>query len=105
MATFNAVLCARERHLEADIRSGVLYTSDQAHHSVRKSAKLAGIMLDRVRLIRSDDCFRMDVSELAESIASDRRSGLRPFMVVSDGGDDEYWSGRPARCHRPTVSG
>ncbi len=33
MATFNAIVCARERHLGADIRRGVLYTSDQAHHS------------------------------------------------------------------------
>src|SRR5262249_54888258 len=43
MATFNAILCARERYLGADIRRGVLYTSDQAHHSILKSAKLAGI--------------------------------------------------------------
>ena len=52
MATFNAIVCARERHLGADIRRGVLYTSDQAHHSVLKSAKLAGVMPDRVRAIR-----------------------------------------------------
>ena len=42
MATFNAIVCARERYLGAEIRRGVLYTSDQAHHSVVKSAKLAG---------------------------------------------------------------
>src|SRR5438105_15760467 len=44
MATFNAIVCARERHLGADIRPGTLYTSDQAHYSVVKAAKLAGIM-------------------------------------------------------------
>ena len=53
MATFNAIVCARERYLGAEIRRGVLYTSDQAHHSVLKSAKLAGIMPDRVRPIVS----------------------------------------------------
>ncbi|HEV3138943.1 MAG TPA: pyridoxal-dependent decarboxylase, partial [Vicinamibacterales bacterium] len=36
MATFNAIVCARERHLGAEIRRGVLYTSDQAHHSILK---------------------------------------------------------------------
>src|SRR5258708_23306921 len=51
MATFNAIVCARERHLGPEIRRGVLYTSDQPHHSVLKSAKLAGIMPDRVRPI------------------------------------------------------
>ncbi len=59
MATFNAILCARERLLGADIRRGVLYTSDQAHHSVLKSAKMAGIMPDRVRAIPADDMYRL----------------------------------------------
>ena len=54
MATFNAILCARERHLGAEIRPGVIYTSDQAHHCVLKAAKIAGIMPDRVRAIPCD---------------------------------------------------
>ncbi len=86
MAMFNAVVCARERHLGADIRRGVLYTSDQAHHSVLKSAKLAGIMPDRVRAIGSDQRFRMSVDDLADAIAADRRAGLTPFAVVSTAG-------------------
>jgi aromatic-L-amino-acid decarboxylase len=86
MATFNAVVCARERHLGADIRRGVLYASDQAHHSVLKSAKLAGVMPDRVRPIPSDEQFRMRVDCLEEAIADDRRAGLTPFAVVSSAG-------------------
>jgi aromatic-L-amino-acid/L-tryptophan decarboxylase len=86
MATFNAIVCARERHLGADIRRGVLYTSDQAHHSVLKAAKLAGVMPDRVRAIESDDRYRLRVDALTEAIARDRRDGLRPFAVVSSAG-------------------
>jgi aromatic-L-amino-acid decarboxylase len=86
MATWNAILCARERHLGADIRPGVLYTSDQAHHSVLKAAKLAGVMPDRVRGIESDDCFHLRVDRLEEAIAADRRAGLTPFAVVSTAG-------------------
>ena len=86
MATFNAIVCARERHLGADIRRGVLYTSDQAHHSILKSAKLAGIMPDRVRPIDSDDRFRMRIDRLEETIAGDRRAGLTPFCVVASAG-------------------
>jgi aromatic-L-amino-acid/L-tryptophan decarboxylase len=86
MATFNAVLCAREQHLGADIRGGVLYASDQAHHCVVKSAKLAGIMPDRVRSIPSDAQFHMPVHALHEAIAADRAAGLTPFMVVSNAG-------------------
>jgi aromatic-L-amino-acid decarboxylase len=86
MATFNAIVCARERHLGVEIRRGVLYTSDQAHHSVLKSAKLAGVMPDRVRPIGSDDRFRMRVDRLTDAIAADRRAGLTPFAVVSSAG-------------------
>jgi aromatic-L-amino-acid/L-tryptophan decarboxylase len=86
MANWNAILCARERHLGADIRPGVLYTSDQAHHSVLKAAKLAGVMPDRVRAIESDACFRLRVDRLEDAIAADRRAGLAPFAVVSTAG-------------------
>jgi aromatic-L-amino-acid decarboxylase len=86
MATFNAIVCARQRLLGAEIRRGVLYTSDQAHHSIVKAAKLAGIMPDRVRVVESDDRFRLRVDRLAELIAVDRRLGLTPFAVVSSAG-------------------
>lgn len=86
MATFNAVLCAREKYLGAEIRRGVLYTSDQAHHCVIKSAKLAGIMPDRVRSIPSDAHFRVRMDALRAAIAQDRRDGLAPFMVVGNAG-------------------
>lgn len=86
MATFNAILCARERHLGANIREGTLYTSDQAHHSVVKAAKIAGIFHDRVRVIPTDQDFRMRPDALAEAIAEDRKRGMRPFMVASSAG-------------------
>jgi aromatic-L-amino-acid decarboxylase len=85
-ATFNAIVCARERHLGADFRTGVLYTSDQAHHSVAKSARLAGIFPDRVRAIACDAQHRLPIAALREAIAADRRAGLTPFAVVSTAG-------------------
>ncbi len=86
MANFNAILCARERHLGRDIRRGVMYTSTQVHHSVEKSAKLAGVFSDRVRSVGVDGQFRMRVDVLEEAIARDRRDGLVPFLVVSSAG-------------------
>jgi aromatic-L-amino-acid/L-tryptophan decarboxylase len=86
MATFNAIVCARERHLGADIRRGVLYASDQAHYSVVKAARLAGIMPDRVRSIESDSQYRLRMDGLADAVAADRRAGLTPFVVVSSAG-------------------
>jgi len=53
---------------------------------VLKSAKLAGVMPDRVRPIESDGAFRMRINRLREAVAADRRAGLTPFAVVSSAG-------------------
>ncbi len=86
MATLNAILCARERHLGTEIRRGTLYVSDQGHHCIEKAAKLAGIFHDRVRLVPSDAAFRMRTDTLAAMIAEDRAAGLQPFLVASSAG-------------------
>lgn len=86
MANFTAIVSARERLLGPHLRDGVLYTSTQTHHSVMKSAKLAGILPDRVREIGVDSDFRMRMSDLAAAVAEDRTRGLRPFIVVSNAG-------------------
>jgi aromatic-L-amino-acid decarboxylase len=86
MANFNAIVCARERHLGPRIRDGVLYTSTETHHSVQKSARLAGILADRVRSVPADAWFRVRVDRLEEAIRCDRADGLIPFMVVSNAG-------------------
>jgi aromatic-L-amino-acid/L-tryptophan decarboxylase len=86
MANFNAIVCARHRLLGPEIRRGVIYVSDQVHHSAVKSAKLAGIYPDRVRIVPVDQHFRIQVDALAEAIRRDRAGGLTPFMVVSTAG-------------------
>jgi aromatic-L-amino-acid/L-tryptophan decarboxylase len=85
-ATFNAIVCAREKLLGTNIRDGVLYTSSQAHHSVKKSARLAGIAADRVRMLPVDAAFRLRIDALSAAIAEDRAAGLVPFLVVSSAG-------------------
>jgi len=85
-ANCTAIVCARERSLGADIRPGVMYASDQVHHSVTKSSRLAGVMPDRIRSIPVDKDFRMRVDLLEAAIERDRRAGLVPFLVVSSAG-------------------
>jgi aromatic-L-amino-acid decarboxylase len=86
MANFTAIVCAREQRLGTDIRSGVLYASNQVHHSVMKSARLAGIRPDRVRVIPVDESFCMRVDALEAAIGADKAAGLKPFLVVSSAG-------------------
>ena len=86
MAMFNAIACAREKHLGNDIRAGTIYVSSQAHHCIVKAAKLAGIGPDRVRTVPVDGEFRIRIDALEQAIAADRAAGLKPFMVFSSAG-------------------
>ncbi|MGE0353748.1 MAG: aspartate aminotransferase family protein [Gemmatimonadales bacterium] len=64
----------------------VVYTSDQAHSSVVRAAWIAGIPREHVRLIGTDDEFRMNAGALRQAVAADRAAGLLPFMVVANAG-------------------
>ncbi|HEX7176246.1 MAG TPA: aminotransferase class I/II-fold pyridoxal phosphate-dependent enzyme [Pyrinomonadaceae bacterium] len=63
-----------------------IYVSDQVHLSIPKAADILGIGREQVRVVASDDNFRMDVRSLRESIERDARVGLRPFCVVASAG-------------------
>ncbi|MEW5850382.1 MAG: aminotransferase class I/II-fold pyridoxal phosphate-dependent enzyme [Myxococcota bacterium] len=86
MANLMAVITARRERLPENFLSGVLYTSDQAHHSVAKAAMLAGFPSRNVRALPSDESFRIRVDALEDAVASDRRAGLTPFMLVGSAG-------------------
>jgi aromatic-L-amino-acid decarboxylase len=59
----------------------VAYTSTQAHSSVEKAAKIAGIGRANLRQIEVDENYAMDPEILAKAIATDRESGRQPFFV------------------------
>lgn len=86
ISTLTAITTARETMLGTAIREGVVYVSEQTHHCVMKSARLAGIAPDRIRIVAVDAEYRMDVGALREAVAADRARGLRPFLVVSTAG-------------------
>ena len=84
-----ALLSARERATEFETnRNGVrsrlaAYTSTQAHSSVTKAAKIAGIGEDNLRLIEVDENFAMNPAALEKRIHEDRASGLTPAFVCA----------------------
>ena len=97
MASLTCLAAARQRALSRadwDVRKRglagapqlVLYTSDQGHSCLHKAAELLGIGSDHVRVIPSDDAYRMDVGALAEALAADRAQGLTPFCVCASAG-------------------
>jgi aromatic-L-amino-acid/L-tryptophan decarboxylase len=86
MANLTALVTARRERLPENFLSGTLYASDQTHHSVAKSALLAGFPPANVRSIPSDARFRIHLDELETRIEEDRQNGLAPFFLVGNAG-------------------
>jgi len=86
LANFMAVVTARRERLPEDFLRGVLYASDQVHHSVQKAAMLAGFPPQNVHAVASDARFRLNLEALRSAIAADRAAGQTPFLVVGNAG-------------------
>jgi aromatic-L-amino-acid decarboxylase len=86
LANLTALTAARHARLPPRFQDGVLYVSDQVHHSVVKAARVVGILPDHVREIPTDAAFKMRVDLLRDAIAQDRGAGRLPFCVVGNGG-------------------
>lgn len=95
MATLIALAAALNDKFPGDFRraglqSGhapmVVYTSEEAHRCVDKSAATLGIGLDNLRKIPVDKEFRMRVDLLEQAVREDRINGKHPFCVVAAAG-------------------
>jgi aromatic-L-amino-acid/L-tryptophan decarboxylase len=86
VANLSAIVTARATKLGEHFLDGTLYASEYAHHSVGKSAVVAGLPEEAVRAVPVDARMRMDVDALEEMLAGDRAAGRRPFMVVASAG-------------------
>jgi len=85
-AMLSMLVAAREAHLGDDSTGARLYLSDQAHHCVRKAARIAGLPRDAVRPVATSDGRRLDPEALAAAVVEDRSGGRRPFLVVANAG-------------------
>ena len=91
-ATLSSILAARHRitggrvNSDGDTSELVAYCTSQAHSSIEKGLRIAGIGTDRVRIVPHDESFAMIASELERMIEADRAAGLVPFWVCSTHG-------------------
>ena len=69
-----------------DLEKSVIYLSTQAHHSIDKAIRIAGLKECVIRYIPLDEGYRMKPSELDMSIISDRTSGLNPWLIIASAG-------------------
>ena len=106
-SSFTALLAAREQALPGSRNEGlaagepgvrpVVYQSDQAHSSIDKAVIAAGIGIDNIRRIESDEEFRMRPDMLERALASDREAGDVPVMVCATIGTTSTTSIDPVR--------
>jgi len=88
-ATLTAVICARERALEAPrenpvrLEDLVVYASGEAHSSVEKAVRIAGLSPGALRSVPTDDEFAMLPDALEEMIEADLVGGSFPACVVA----------------------
>src|SRR3954451_2164572 len=86
-ANLCAVLAGRERATQFDSNENgcdqrlTAYTSTQAHSSMEKAIKVAGMGRRNLRTIEVDEAFSMRSSALARAIDEDKRSGRVPCFV------------------------
>ena len=93
-ANLIALKCARDSVAAEIVDRGVrkapgdlvIYTSDQCHFSIEKSADILGLGREGVRKIPSDDRFHISLEMLRDAIARDRDAGLVPCCVVGVAG-------------------
>ena len=91
-ATLCAILAARERVTNFETNESgcrqnlVAYTSTQAHSSVEKGVKAAGIGRRNLRLIDVDATYAMIPEKLEAAILQDQQAGNVPFFVCAAAG-------------------
>ena len=88
LANLIAIVTARDAKQikAANIERSVIYLSEQAHHSIDKAIRIAGLGECIIRHLPLDEKYRIISAALDEQIASDKASGLNPFLVVASAG-------------------
>ncbi len=86
MANLCAVVAAREASGEKRLDRLRVYCTAQAHHSVLKALRTAGLSVEQLVTVPHDAAFRLDPIALAEKMHQDRVAGAVPFLVVANAG-------------------
>jgi len=88
-ASLASILAARWRatggavNASGDTSHLVAYATSQAHSSIEKGLRIAGIGTDRLRIVPHDDRFAMRPDELRRVVEADLAAGLVPFWACA----------------------
>ena len=83
LSNLTGMIAARNTRLtEEEYGIGTAYLSDQAHSSVKKGLRLMGLRKDQIRIIPSDDLYKIRLDLLEDAIREDMAAGRKPFLLI-----------------------
>ena len=85
-ANLTALACAREALVGSMRDDLVIYASDQAHSSIARAARALGFRPAELRVLPTDDEYRLRPDALEAAIAEDKRAGMTPLVVCASAG-------------------
>jgi glutamate/tyrosine decarboxylase-like PLP-dependent enzyme len=86
MANLTALASARGARLDQRGDRAVIYFSDQTHNSIEKGLRVLGFAREQIRILPSDEAYRLRIESLRQSVAEDRADGKLPFCVIANAG-------------------
>ena len=84
-ANLTALLVAREA-AGGPSPDSVMYVSDQAHSSLARTARAMGLLPHQVRVLPTDDRWRLAPDTVAAAVQADRGAGRIPFALCASAG-------------------
>lgn len=90
-ATLCSLLTAREKFQDHSVNNNGfpgeikfrVYCSTEAHSSIDKAVRIAGIGSENLIKVGVDENFAMQITELEESIKKDLKNGFKPLAVIA----------------------
>jgi len=84
-ANLTALLVAREA-VGGPSENSVVYVSDQGHSSLARTARAMGLRSHQVRVLPTEDHWRLQPETVAAAAAADRSAGRVPIAVCASAG-------------------
>jgi glutamate/tyrosine decarboxylase-like PLP-dependent enzyme len=85
-ANLTAIACAREAIIGPMSPRIVAYTSDQTHSSLARAARHLGFRPDQIRVLPTDERYRLRLDDLGAAMDADVAAGRLPFLVSANAG-------------------
>ena len=83
-ASVDAFVAAREA--AGNPERATVYMSDQSHSAFSRAAMVVGVRRECIRIVPSDEYFRLDMKALAQTVAADREEGFNPLAICANAG-------------------